>query len=86
MTTKRIPTAQAFSQLSTGDQGLILDLHLHQIEYEIDGLRTGYMWTTEGRSRAHHLQLLYARRRRLVRLAQSFGYWEDDDQAKTARA
>lgn len=79
--THRLPSASAFARLSTADQGLILDLHLRQIEYEIDGLRTGFIWTTDGRTSAHHLKLLYARRRRLDKLAHDFGYWGEAAEA-----
>ena len=48
----RLPTPETFSKLSTMDQALILDLHQREIEEQIDGLRSGYMWTSDGRSKA----------------------------------
>ncbi|PZX52812.1 hypothetical protein LX76_02442 [Cereibacter changlensis] len=81
-----LPSARALHMMSDPDRGAILDYHLRQIEDEISGIQSGYI-TVNHKGRAHYLSLARARMRRLVKLAQSFGYWEDEpEHVATAEA
>jgi hypothetical protein len=74
----RIPSAETFSKLSVGNQLAILEVLQREIQFEIDGLVSGYICVTDGRGRAYHLKNTRARMKRLEKLANSFGYWTEE--------
>lgn len=64
-------------KLSDHDRAMVLDLHLRDLEAEIDGLKSGDITAWKG-GKAYQLKLSYARLRRLVKTANEFGLWLDD--------
>ena len=76
-----LPRASVLEKMGEYDRAQVLDYHLRQLEEEIDGLKSGYIYVTDGKGRAHQLRLVRARMRRLVALAQSFGFWLEEKEA-----
>lgn len=73
----RLPSHSQFSKLSVIDQSRVLEYHLREIEAEIDGLKSGYIWTTNGLTKERALLNVGRRLDRLKKLALEFGYWRD---------
>ena len=74
-----LPSASQFTALGT-NQGAVLDWHLRTIEEEIAGLQSGYI-SPDHHGRTYHIKLARRRMKRLVKLANDFGYWLDDEPA-----
>jgi hypothetical protein len=72
-----LPLASVLDKLSDYDRAAVLEVHKGQIEGEIAGIQSGYI-TVNYRGRAHYLRLARDRMKRLERLAQSYGYWQDE--------
>lgn len=66
-------------KLSDHDRAVILEYHQRILEEEIAGLESGYIVATH-RGKAYQLNLSRARMRRLVKTANDYGLWLDDDQ------
>lgn len=78
MATRRIPCPAEFYRLSVSDQWQILEFWLKDITEEIDGLRLGYIYISDGKGPPHYLRLARARLHRLTKLANLFGFWLED--------
>ncbi|MCV0394369.1 MAG: hypothetical protein K5872_15985 [Rhizobiaceae bacterium] len=66
----RLPSADQFAKLGT-NQAAVLEWHLRQIQDEIVGLKDGYIWTTNGLTKARALRNARRRLKRLEKLAPS---------------
>ena len=73
----RIPSPTQFAKLTAIDQSGMLDYHLGEIEAEIDGLKSGHIWTTNGLTKERALANARARMHRLKMLALDFGHWQE---------
>ncbi|QEU08695.1 hypothetical protein [Paracoccus yeei] len=65
-------------KLSDHDRAMVLDVHLRNLEAEIQGIKDGTIFGRGGKS--YLLKLANARMRRLVKTANAYGLWLDDDQ------
>lgn len=75
-----LPRASVIEKLCASDRGKVLDAYMSALEDEIAGIQSGSV-VVNHKGRAHQLRLVRARMRRLVALAQSFGFWLEDQKA-----
>ena len=66
------------------DQVILLEHHRLWIARELEYLKAGDVLITDHRGIGYHRALYQAKMRRLVKLAQSFDYWLDDDTKSAA--
>lgn len=75
-----LPRASVLDKLSVDNQIAVLDYYARRLDDEIAGIESGY-YIVNHKGKAHNLRLAKARMRRLVKLAQSYGYWLDEKEA-----
>ena len=75
-----LPRASVLEKLCASDRGKVLDAYMSALEDEIAGIQSGSVIVNH-KGRAHQLSLARARMRRLVALAQSFGFWLEEKEA-----
>lgn len=67
-------------KLSDHDRAMVLDVHLRDLETEIQGIKEGSIYGRGGKQ--YLLKLANARLRRLVGTANDYGLWLDDDRQR----
>ncbi|PJF10798.1 hypothetical protein CUR21_02245 [Pseudorhodobacter sp. MZDSW-24AT] len=72
-----LPRVSVLDKLADHDRAAVLEIHQRQIADEIDGIKSGYI-SVDRKGKAHYLRLANARMRHLTKVAQSYGYWQDD--------
>lgn len=76
-----LPRVSALERMGEYERAQVLDYHLRKLEEEIDSLKSGYIYVTDGKGCAHHLRLAHARMRRLIAVAQSCGVCFEEKEA-----
>lgn len=76
-----LPRASVLDKMPEGNRVAVLEYHRLWIERDLEYLKAGDVLITDHRSTGYHRSLLLAKKRRLVSLAQSYGYWLSDEQA-----